>query len=125
MGSTASAFLAALEKGYWRESDARVVIARQLSEGLSRSAFCAKYGLSSARLRRWKEQIHGVPSGTEVTPRVGEALRLAEVVLSSARHDGPPGAAVTVELPSGVSIRFEGVAESAFVVAMVRGLSGC
>ena len=85
----------------WRAEDARAVLARLESSGLSVSQFAAREHLDPQRLYRWRAQLG--PAGTS-TPRFIEIK--------------PAAAVIEVVLPSGLVVRVpEGFSE-----AMLRRL---
>ena len=69
----------------WTETEARAALAALASSGLSQSAFAAREGFDTQRLRVWRRKL-GVavaaprPSFVEVEPRVAERV---EVILPS------------------------------------------
>lgn len=54
-------------KRYWREADARAVLAELEASGLSMAAFCRKHGLKSKRVSRWRNML-----GAGVAKRVAQ-----------------------------------------------------
>ena len=73
----------------WRADDARAVLARLDSSGLSVPQFAAREGLDVQRLYRWRAQLRTgraktpTPAFIEVTPSVSAAATSIEVVLPS------------------------------------------
>ena len=81
-----------VRSGYWRESDAREVVAAWQQSGQSRSQFCRTHGIAVPRLSRWiarLEQAVTVP--------------FHPVRLTDAARSG--GDALVVELPGVATIR--------------------
>lgn len=74
---------------YWRIDDARAVLEKQASSGLSLRGFALREGLKVARLYRWRREVaadEGRPAFLEVVP-------------------ARPKAPVEVVLPAGVILR--------------------
>lgn len=56
-GRRQDAFAAVVRSGYWRERDARVVLAEWRGSGLELEEFARRHRLSRRRLRRWSERL--------------------------------------------------------------------
>jgi len=68
-----------LESRYWKEEDARQILAAWARTGESARSFARRYGLSPARILRWKARL-----STRVRPPVFHPVK----VVASAGHDG-------------------------------------
>jgi hypothetical protein len=67
----------------WTAVEARAALAAQASSGLSESAFAAREGLDSQRLRAWRRRLSAEvqrPAFVEIGPRPAERV---EIVLPS------------------------------------------
>ncbi len=85
----------------WTAVEARAVLAAKESSGLSDSAFAAREGLDSQRLRVWRRKLGGVPKSrptfvevgpqlaerVEIVLRSGVILRVAESIDSDRLHN--------------------------------------
>lgn len=78
--------------GYWREDDAREVVAAWRRSGESRAQFCRAHGIAVARLSRWIVRLE------RATTMPFHAVRVTGV----ARGDSN---ALVVELPGVATIR--------------------
>ena len=56
-GQAQAGFAAAARSRYWREEDARVVLAEWSSSGLELEEFAGRHELKARRLRRWSERL--------------------------------------------------------------------
>ncbi len=79
---------------YWREEDARAVVAVWRESGTSLSAFARQHGLQRRRLTRWIRRLETAAS-----------LHFHPVRLTGAVDPHPSPAAIEIELPSGERIR--------------------
>lgn len=96
---------------HWRTDDARAVLERLTSSGLSVQNFAAREGLNVARLYRWRKAIASVGAPGSPTPAFLEVAR------------GPrPG--VEVVLPTGVILRVPNGFEDETVRRLVEILEG-
>ena len=85
-------------RSYWREAEARVMVAAWRDSGESLAAFCDRYGIASKRVSRWVKRLSAaemqfhpveVVHGTEPTDE-----RLELELVSGATVRLPPGFAV-------------------------------
>lgn len=60
----------ASQNKYWRESDARAVLAALSDSGLSLSEFARQFALHPARIERWQKRLAATP---DVAPRLDGA----------------------------------------------------
>lgn len=107
-----------VEKGYWREGDARVVVEAWQRSGNTLSDFSAEHGVPLRRLSRWAMRL-SVPS-RETTVR----FHPVRVVGASAERREP----IEVLLADGRRVRVpEGFAveELARVLAVLEGRTSC
>lgn len=91
---------------YWRTEDAKKVLSEWRASGLSMSAFSRKTGLNKRRLNWWRQRLG---DWSEEAVPAESALKLVplvptEVVASPVRM----GRAVTMRLPGGIELEFEG-----------------
>lgn len=80
---------------YWREGDAREVIATWRRSGESRTQFCRRHGISVARLSRWVARLEGRPKTAAFYP-----VQVTPVAVARGGSD-----TLVVELPGVATIR--------------------
>jgi transposase len=84
MARTAGRLRQVAKRGYWRESDARVLIEAWRASGESLTRFGGRYGGAPRRLARWRKRLeetaapvlHPVRVVEQVTGTRGEAIEL-------------------------------------------------
>jgi transposase-like protein len=59
-----SAFEQAIASPYWREEDARAVLARLETSGEQMAGFARRHGIGLQRLRWWRSRLSGSEKGT-------------------------------------------------------------
>ena len=79
---------------YWREDDARVVVAAWRASGESLSAFARHHGVQRRRIAWWIRQLE-----------TAAPLHFHPVRVTGAVDPAPSPAAIEIELPSGERIR--------------------
>ena len=79
---------------YWREEDARAVVAAWRASGDSLSAFARHHGVQRRRLARWIRRLE-----------TAAPLHFHPVRVAGAVDPQPSPAAIEIELPSGERIR--------------------
>jgi hypothetical protein len=109
-----------VEKPYWREREARVVVDAWKASGEKLCRFAAAHGLRRQRIKRWAGRLtpgpgrrvgfHPVRMLAERRPEIGAGARI-EVVLADGRRVRVPGGFVASEL--------------ARVLAVLEGRSAC
>ena len=90
-----AAFAAALRSRYWREEDARAVLAVYRASGQALKTFCRGHDVGVRRLRWWRERLPREDAAAESAPRF--------VPVHVAPSGGP--ASFEVVLPGGSLIR--------------------
>ena len=80
-------------QNYWRECDARLVLAELEASGLRLAAFCRQRGLSSQRLRLWRNRLAATAGAGKQRPPA-PALTLLPVRITSGRSTVPAKAAM-------------------------------
>jgi hypothetical protein len=107
---------------YWREADARVVVAAWRRSGQSRAAFATQHRLAVRRLARWVARL-----GRSSPGRV--RFHPVRVVAPAEPATEAPAPALEVLLPSGCRVRVPpGVAAAdlrAVVAALAAAPGGC
>ena len=86
-------------RGYWRESDARILVEAWRSSGETLARFARRHGVERPRLSRWVVRLEGV---------AGEALRFHPVRLVDQRREpdsGGHGAPIEIQLNGGQRVR--------------------
>jgi hypothetical protein len=76
---------------YWREAEARVMVAAWRNSGESLSGFARRHGVDRRRVGRWAVQIEG----SDPTPVRFHPVRLAD----------PEGSAIEIHLVGGQRVR--------------------
>jgi hypothetical protein len=110
-----------VEKGYWRESDARVLVEAWRSSGETLAAFARQHGVERHRLARWVGRLESASA---------EALRFHPVRLVDRRSEPETGGstAIEIQLAGGPRIRvprgFE-ADELRRVLAVLGETAGC
>ena len=79
---------------YWREEDARAVVAAWRASGESLSAFARQHGVQRRRLARWIRRLE-----------TAAPLHFHSVRVTGAVDPMPSATAIEIELPSGERIR--------------------
>lgn len=64
-----AAFMAALRSRYWREEDARAVLAVYRASGQPLKTFCRAHGVGVRRLRWWRQGLPREEAVPEPAPR--------------------------------------------------------
>src|SRR5438067_858825 len=86
---------------YWREADARVVVAAWHRSELSLAGFARRYGLKAQRLAHWRARLER----DESDERQREAVTFHPVQLLPARSGAVSGAAIEIVLTAGRVVR--------------------
>ena len=81
--------------------------------GLSRRAWCVQQGLNPHTLDYWRSRLRGAHPA---------AASAALVPIMVAANDA---ASVEIALPGGTRVRASSTVDTAWLSALVRGLSGC
>lgn len=112
-----AAVVATARSPYWRETDARLVLAAWMDSGQSMSAFARHFGLCAQRLRRWRRRLDGGGDGLDFHPvrLVERGLPLIEIADAA-----PPGAALELLLPQGRRISVGPGFDEETLVRLVR-----
>lgn len=84
------------ERGYWRESDARLLIEAWRGSGETRARFARRHGVEEKRLARWVSRLDG--RGTQ-----RQRLLLHPVRLVDSRPE--TGTPIEVQFASGQCVR--------------------
>lgn len=79
---------------YWREEDAKAVVAAWRASGESLSAFARRHGVERRRIARWSRRLD-----------TAAPLQFHPVRVTGAFDPKPSPAAIEIELPSGERIR--------------------
>jgi hypothetical protein len=79
---------------YWREEDARAVVAAWRASGESVSAFARRHGVQARRIGRWKRRLE-----------TAAPLQFHPVTVTGAVPSSPAAMSIEIELPCGVHIR--------------------
>jgi len=79
--SLARALVPFTDRRRWRAEEARAVLARLESSGLSVRAFAARESLSPQRLHRWRAQLGAAGTSTPGFIEIKPAAMVIEVVL--------------------------------------------
>jgi len=88
-----------VEKRYWRESDARVLVEAWRNSGETLAAFARRHGVERHRLARWVGRLEDAAD---------EAVRFHPVRLVDRRPEsdsGGHGAPIEIQLASGQRVR--------------------
>jgi len=93
-----AAFAAALRSRYWREEDARAVLAVYRASGQALKTFCRAHAVGVRRLRWWRERLPREDAAAESAPR------FVPVHVAPVAPSGGP-ASFEVVLPGGSVIR--------------------
>ena len=96
---------------------------RQLSSGLSISAFCAREGVTCSSFHAWKRRLQARSVPAPAQPSLFVPLRLDPPRRTG---DSLPGSGVEIELPHHVRLHFDAPPEPEWlgrVVAVLAGLS--
>ena len=87
--------------GYWREADARVVVAAWQESGETIAAFARHHGIDRQRLARWRSRLEP-PTPAAVQFHAVRLAGIGEVGGSDARHDA---GTIEIELRGGQRVR--------------------
>jgi len=81
---------------YWREADARVIVAAWQDSGKTLSAFAQQHGVDPRRMARWRSRLRrAVPAAVRFHP-------VQVAAESAARQNGPT---IEIELGGGRRVR--------------------
>lgn len=105
-------------RGYWRESQARVMVEAWHASGKTIIAFAARHGVEARRLGRWVRRLGAEDAGVRFHP----------VRITGASVQEPPGPRIEIELASGQRVRVApgfDIDDLQRVVTVLERAAGC
>lgn len=91
-----------IEKVYWREADARLVLESWRESGESLRAFARRHGVQRARLSRWRARLD---SSTDVASEHAAPVAFRAVRLTGGISSDADRAPIEIELGCGALVR--------------------